>query len=336
MATVDHGDLLARGAIDAVVIATPDHWHAAQLVHAAQARRHVYCEKPLTLTLEEAELCVRAVRKHGVVAQTGIQHRSGEGGRFRTAAALVRAGRLGRITTVSVHFGPTSRACDLPADDFEPGVDWDRWLGQAPARPYHHLLCQRGDPGRYEQRPGWRDFSEYSGGQVTDIGGHRLDVVHWALGMDGAGPTRALPGAGETSRGGGRLVYRHSPVGQEVVVEHRTDGDGVRFVGRDGELWVSHDRLASTPAAILREARVELPPARDHRRDWLDAIRSGRDPLCPVEVGARSAAACHLLNLAYWHGQPVGWNAATWSLVGAPAAWKRRPQRPGWELPRVA
>lgn len=341
VATVDYRTLLGRKDIDAVVISTPDHWHTAQLVDAARARKDVYCEKPLTLTLEESELCVKAVRKHKIVMQTGSQQRSENDGRFRTAAEYVRSGRLGKVRSVSVHFGPTAKSCDLPEEKMDPGLDWDRWLGQAPRRPYHHLLCQRGTPDKYPFLPGWRDYREYSGGQVTDWGCHHLDIVQWALGMDGAGPSEALPGKGDPARGGGQLVYPKTPVGDDIVVTHRTYGNGIRIVGELGELWVNRGELVSLPDRIVKEplgdrdVRLENPGT-NHRRNWLDCIRSRKDPICNVEVGAGTAAVCHLLNLAYWNERPVRWDPKTWALAsGAPPDWRSRPQRKGYELPRV-
>jgi predicted dehydrogenase len=359
---VDYQEMLAKDEVDAVVISTPDHWHAAPLLHAAAAKKDIYCEKPLTLTIEESELCVNSVRKHKVVLQTGSQQRSENEGRFRLAAALVRAGRIGRVTAVSGHFGPTAKPCDLPEEPMAEGLDWDRWLGQAPVRPWHHLLCQRGNPDGYPFLPGWRDYVEYSGGQVTDWGCHHLDIVQWALGMDGSGPTQALPPRGEWSKGGGgQLVYKKTPVGEDIVVTHRTFGNGIRFMGTAGEIWVSRGELIVTPGALWKDrltdkeldfdghygdAKIDWTGSdkgtapkitnEGHRREWLSALRSRKDPTCPVEVGASTAAVCHLLNLAYWNKKPIGWNAAQWAFVGpSKKEWKSRPQRKGYELPKV-
>jgi predicted dehydrogenase len=337
---VDHTEMLARDEVDAVVISTPDHWHTTQLVHAAQAKKDIYCEKPLTLTIDESELAVRAVRASGIVLQTGSQQRSGATSGFRRACEAVRSGRLGRLLEISVHFGPTSGPCDLPAEPLAAGLDWDRWQGQAPARPYHALLCRRGEPSKYPFLPGWRDYREYSGGQVTDWGCHHLDIVQWALGKDGSGPDVVEPPAGEARLGGARLRYRRTPVGDDVLVTHRTYGNGIRFIGTEGEIWVNRKELLSTPEAILKdppgEKDVRLEVSENHRRGWLEAIRTRKDPICKIEIGAATAAVCHLVNLAYWKKRTLRWNAATWSLTGAPAAWKGRPQRAGYELPKVS
>jgi predicted dehydrogenase len=341
-ASLDYKDMLGKDLIDAVVIATPDHWHTAQIIHAAQAKKHIYCEKPLTLTLEESDLAVKAVRKYGVTLQTGSQQRSENEGRFRKACEIVRSGRLGKIHTVSVHFGPTAKVCDLHEEKLDAGLDWERWLGQAPQRPYHHLLCQRGAPDTYPFLPGWRDYREYSGGQVTDWGCHHLDILQWALGMDGSGPVAALPPPKGTdpAKGLGQLIYKNTPVGDEIVVTHRTYGNGVRIIGTDGELWVNRGELLSTPDKILKEPLgdkdVKLEDTGgNHKRNWLACIREKREPICKVEVGAGSAAVCHLLNLAYWNGRRVDWDPKTWALKGAPKEWRNRKARKGYELPKV-
>ncbi len=356
---VDYQEMLGKDEVDAVLIATPDHWHTAPLMHAAQAKKDIYCEKPLTLTLEESELVIKAVRKTKVVLQTGSQQRSEYEGRFRLAAAYVRAGRIGKITAISGHFGPTSKNCDLPEEPMAAGLEWDRWLGQAPTRPYHHLLCQRGEPDKYSFLPGWRDYTEFSGGQVTDFGCHHLDIVQWALGMDGSGPTQALPPKGDWSKGGGgTLVYKKTPVGDDIVFTHRTFNNGIRFFGTTGEIWVSRNELVANPAIFkekLSDAEVNFdghlgseatidwtasdkgtPPkitGTNHRRHFIERIRDRKDPICRVEVGAGTAAVCHLLNLAYWSKKPLTWNPAKWT--GVAANQKSRRARKGYELPKV-
>jgi len=338
---VEYKEILSRNDIDAVLIATPDHWHTTPLVHAAQARKDIYCEKPLTLTLDECELAIKAVRTHKVIMQTGSQQRSENEGRFRTACEYIRSGRIGKVTGISAHFGPTAKTCDLPEESMDGGLDWERWLGQAPKRPYHHLLCQRGNPDKYPFLPGWRDYREYSGGQVTDWGCHHLDIVQWALGMDGSGPSEILPTRGDPAKGGGQLVYRKTPVGDDIVVTHRTYGNGIRFFGTEGEIWVNRSELMATPDKILKEPLGDKDVHLEnggpsHRRNWLESIRSRKDPVCKVEIGAGTAAVCHLLNLAYWNNRSIKWDPARWAFTdGGAAAWKSRAQRKGYELPRA-
>ncbi|HJN18884.1 MAG TPA: Gfo/Idh/MocA family oxidoreductase, partial [Armatimonadota bacterium] len=169
----DHRELLDRDDIDAVVIATPDHWHTLTSIHACQAGKDVYCEKPLTLTIEECWKLTAAVRRYGRVFQTGSQQRSSR--EFQQAVSLVRAGRIGKVHTVKVGIGTG------PTSGYEPntappdGLDWDMWLGPAPKVPYTRQRCH----GNF------RWFWDYSGGKMTDWGHHHNDIAQWGLNMDG-------------------------------------------------------------------------------------------------------------------------------------------------------
>src|SRR5262249_14737119 len=168
----DFNELIARKDIDAVVIATPDHWHTIPCLEAIKAKKDIYCEKPLTLTILEAKTLIDAVRKYERVFQTGSQQRSSS--EFRLACELVRSGRIGKVKTVYVNVGPPSKPCDLPEEKMEPGLDWDRWLGPAPNRPYNSVLSPRGVHGHF---PAWRNYREYSGGMMTDWGAHHFDIA---------------------------------------------------------------------------------------------------------------------------------------------------------------
>lgn len=171
----DFRDVLARADVDAVLIATPDHWHAIPVIEACKAGKDVYCEKPLTLTIREGIRMIEAVRKHGRVFQTGSQLRSsGEFAHYPRACQWIHNGRIGKVQRVYVNIGGPSKWCDLPEEPAEPGLDWDRWLGQAPMRPYHSVLSPRGMPKSW---PMWRLYREYSGGGFSDIGAHKFDIV---------------------------------------------------------------------------------------------------------------------------------------------------------------
>jgi predicted dehydrogenase len=328
----DHRDMLGRSGIDAVCIATPDHWHAACVLDAAAAGKDIYCEKPLSLTLREARLMIDAVRKHGRVFQTGSQQRTEYHGYFRTACEYVRSGRIGRLITIHVGVGTSSVPCDLPEEAFEPGLDWDRWLGPAPRRPYSSVLSPRGIHGHF---PDWRKYKEYSGGILTDMGAHHFDIAQWGLDADGSGPVEVHPPLIEGASHGARLVY-----GNGVQVFHGGPS-GTTFIGTKGTIYVDRDRVTSTPDSILKEPLneddVHLPKAANHRANWLDCIRSREKCICDVEVGARTIAACHLLNLAYWHRRSLKWDPAAWSFANDAKAnsWMDYPRREGYELPTV-
>jgi predicted dehydrogenase len=337
---IDFNELLAMGTLDAVLIATPDHWHAAPVIAAAKARKDIYCEKPLSETLLEAKLMMDAVRANGVVFQTGSQQRTEYDGQFRTAVEHVRNGRLGKI--YAVHVGVPTRGpgitvavpCDLPEETLEPGLDWDRWLGPAPKRPYNSILAPRGINKNY---PDWRLYREYGGGMITDFGAHHFDIAQWGLDMDESGPVEVVPPKDEKVVFGARLVYAS---GIEVI---HCGPTGITFVGDRGMIHVDRGFLRSDPDNILKEVapgkkeadEVKFPRPANHHADWIECIKSRSLPICDVEVGARTVACCHLVNLAYQHRKTMKWDPAKWEFVGDVSmnAWMDRERRKGYELP---
>jgi predicted dehydrogenase len=333
VAVDDHRNLLEYPGIDAVVIATPDHWHCHQIIDACNAGKDIYCEKPLTLTIREAKLAIDVVRKHNRVFQTGSQQRTEYDGRFRTAAEYVRNGRLGQLISVNVGVGLGSVPCDLNEEFMEADLDWDRWLGPAPLRPYNAVLSPRGP--KYDFYPQWRLYSEYSGGQVTDMGAHHFDIVQWALKADSGGPRYVAPPLDQSSGYGARLVYDN---GVEVL---HGGLSGSTFIGTKGLIAVDRGRIASIPDSILKEPLKEtderLPEAPSHLQNWVDCLKSRDRCLCDVEVGARSVTVCHLVNLMYRHRRPVEWDSAKWEFRHDADAnrWRDYARRRGYELPAI-
>jgi len=329
---VDFRELLGRKDIDAVCIATPDHWHAIPIVEACKAGKDVYCEKPLTLTIAEAKLAIDAVRKHGRVFQTGSQQRSNVFGPFREACEIVRSGRLGKVRRVSVGVGGPSVPCDLPGEAMEPGLDWELWLGYAPVRPYSSVLSPRGVHNHF---PAWRNYREYSGGGHTDMGAHHYDIAHWALDLDGTGPSEIIPPENPKATSGVRYVYDG---GLEIV--HGGPG-GCVFEGASGELRIDRGHLSSQPEWItkepLGEKDVRLFRSPGHHRNWIDCILSRESPVAPVEAGARTVTVIHLGNLAYWNHRKLRWDPKAWRFVGDEEAnrWLDRDRRDPWKLPAV-
>jgi len=366
----DFHELLARPDIDAVFIATPDHWHTAIAIEALKAKKDIYCEKPLTLTIHEARMLIDAARKYDRVFQVGSQQRSE--GPFRQACEIVLSGRLGKIKEVHVGVGPTSKPRDLPDQSPHEGLNWDRWLGQAPQQAYNEVLCRKGLPDSYPFNPGWRDYRDFSGGYVTDWGAHHFDITQWALQMDNYGPVEVIPPEKEGDKYGAKLIYRGSPVGEEIVVHHsevvwtepnpnpprprqgqnaddkpagpRRETNGIRFVGERGELFVSRSTIESKPASIVKEplsiSEQRLYKSPGHHTNFVECVRDRRRPICDVEIGARSVTVCHLVNLAYWHNQKLKWDPFRWEFVGANAAeanrWRSREQREPYRLPSIA
>lgn len=305
----NHRELLRREDVDAVVIATPDHWHANQIIDASVAGKDIYCEKPLTLTLRESQIVIEAVRKYGCVFQTGSQQRTEFDQRFVTACELVRNGRIGKILQVHVGVGDPPGWCDLPEEEMEPRLDWDRWLGPAPRRPYNSELSPR---GVHRHFPRFRLYREYAGGALADMGAHHFDIVQWALKRDDSGPVHILPPQDAEAKRGATLIYADGT--------RLTHGgpSGATFLGTEGLLHVDRDRLLSVPKELLEQSLGDdderLPRKRSHAGDWLDCIRERTRPICDVEVGARSAAICHLMNIAYWHRRELRWDPQTWSF----------------------
>lgn len=336
-AYTDFRELLARSDIDAVVIATPDHWHAPITIAAAKAGKDVYCEKPLCQSIHEARAMVNAIRNNKRVFQTGSQQRSSK--EFRTACELVRNGRIGKISRVEVAIGGPGKWCDLPEEAAEPGLNWDMWLGPAPSRPYNSILSPRGVHDNY---PNWRLYREYGGGMVTDWGAHHFDICQWGLGMDESGPVEITPAGKENADSGVKIRYANG-----VEAEH-TSGNGVTFFGADGkifvnrgkfELWLGNEQKAKTPAdcdAIANEYlsgnATRFYTSSDHIGDWINSIRTRKPPICDVEVGARTVSVCHLVNLAYYHGQKMQWDPKAEQFTGGTGnpQWLDVPHRGDW------
>lgn len=327
----DFRELIARDDIDAVCIATPDHWHAIPIIEACKAGKDVYCEKPLTLTIAEAKACIDAVRKHDRVFQTGSQQRSNVFGPFREAVEIIRSGRLGKIHRVTVGVGGPSKPCDLPEEELEPGLDWELWLGQAPLRPYNSVLSPRGVHNHF---PAWRSYREYSGGGHTDMGAHHYDIAQWALDMDHSGPVKIIPPEDESAKSGVRYIYAN---GIEMV---HGGPSGCVFHGSEGQLRIDRGHLSSTPESIVKEPLgeddVHLPKSPGHHRDWLDCIKSREKPVADVEYGARTVSIIHLGNIAYEQRRTLEWDPERWTFQDeADNQFMDRERRDPWQLPTI-
>lgn len=314
----DYRDLLARDDIDAVVIATPEHWHALQVVDAANAGKDIYCEKPLSHTIREARAMVKAVRRNGVVFQTGSQQRSERG--FRVACELVRNGRIGKLHTVHVNVGGPPVDCYLPAQPAPDTLNWDFWLGPAPERPYHEDIAP---PLEFDGWPNWRAYRDYSGGQMCDWGAHHFDIAQWGLGMDDSGPVEIYPPDAAHER----LTYVYA---NGVVVQHGGGSGGkagVEFIGDAGRVLVNRGYLETDPAHLVNELpgpnEIRLYASDSHHDNWLDCIKTRGRTICDVEIGARSITVCHLGNIAYHLNRPLKWDPVKEQFVDDEAANRR-------------
>lgn len=316
----DFLELAARPDIDAVCIAVPDHWHALIAIHAAKNGKDIYCEKPLSLTIREARAMVTAVRRYGRVFQTGSQQRSSSN--FRFACEMVQSGRIGKVLTVHVNVGGPSGSCYLPPEPAPEGMDWNRWIGPAPYRPYNHGL----HPFH------WRGYRDYSGGGMTDWGAHHFDIAQWGLGMQYTGPVEVTPPDGKDVK---LLTYRYA---NGVLMYHGGGVNGVLFTGTEGKIEVNRGYLRTWPAELkdqpIGPGEVHLYESHNHRGNFLECVRTRRKPICDVEIGCRSVTVCHIGNIAYWLNRPLRWNPDKEEFVNDPGAnrWLQRPYRGDWRL----
>jgi len=330
-------DLIARADLDAVCISIPDHWHAIPAIQAARAGKDIYGEKPLALTIADGRRMVRAVTRYPVVWETGSWQRSTRN--FRFACELVRNGRIGPLRRVEVGLGSKPSCGPQPAQPIPAGFDYDRWLGPAPWAPYTAKRCHWN----------FRWILDYSGGQLTDMGAHDIDIAHWGMDLDRTGPVR-VAGTGVFPPDGlwdAAVHYSFQAEYANGLVMHADSGRkyrmGVRFVGADGWVFVSRSRLQAHPASLLREtigpneihlARPRGDHRQGHRRDFLDCVKSRAQTIAPIEVAQRSITVAHLANIAMILGREVRWDPAAERIIGDQTAARMcsRSQREPWVI----
>ena len=338
-AYTDFRELLDHRRLDAVVIATPDHWHAMASILAARAGKNIYCEKPLTHNVAEGRQLVEEVKKAKVTFQTGSQQRTQFGGYFRRAVEYVWNGRIGKLHTIRIGVGRPVQPCALPVETPPPGTDWDFWLGPAPERGYNHELCPRGVHTHF---PEWRKYQDYAGGELADLGAHHFDIAQWAMGMDDSGPVEVIPPQDPAADHGLRFVYANGVVMIHNEFAKDKSGKDIRgecvFEGTEGTIIVSRQGIQSLPETILREpirdGEKHVYPTTNHHANWLECIRSCKETICTAEIGHRSATICHLGNIGYHLGRRLRWDPAKEEFVGDEKANKElsREPREKWKL----
>jgi predicted dehydrogenase len=339
--------LLERNDLDAVIIGTPDHWHTPMVIDACRAGKDVYCEKPLTLTIDEGKQMVRAVEQTNRILQVGSWQRSDW--RFRLAAEMVRAGRLGKIKRVQVVLGKNQQGGPFEVKTPPAHFNWNLWQGQTPDVPY---IAER---SHYTFR--W--WQEYSGGQMTDWGAHNIDIAQWVIGRQHAGPAKIE----------GTAVYPNVPngynVAQDFFVKYTyADGievevldhgrSGVLIEGDQGRIFVNRENLSGLPVEQLAENPLPVEqfalydfdnrdrPQRagkldaivNHMGNFVDCLRTRKQPISDVVSQHRSVTTCHLGNIAMKLGRPLEWNPESEAFVGDEEAngLLSRPQRKGFEF----
>ncbi len=349
-AVIDFREITEDQGIDAVCIATPDHWHSVITISALNNKKDVYCEKPLTHNIHESVEVIKAVNKNNRVLQTGSMQRSSS--EFRIACELVRNGVIGKVHNVDISVGDPGRPCDLQEEKMEPGLDWDLWCGPGPLRGYSSVLSPRGIHNHF---PAWRNYMEYGGGMVTDWGAHHIDIAQWGLGTDDSGPIEAKPPQDwkkSKSKRGAQLVYSNGS-----TVTHK-NGFGVHFQGADGEVKVNRGRFAFTykgkeiskferrgdgslgsalqkaEKSFLNNAKTKLYKSNHHIRDFLACVESRKKPITNEIVGARSAICCHLMNQAYYNGEIIKWDPKnnTFADKSGNSKWLTRDYRGQWKV----
>lgn len=350
-AYADFRKLLERKDIDAVVIATPDHWHAFIAIAALNAGKDVYCEKPLTHNIHEAITLIDSVRSNKRILQTGSQQRSSK--EFRVACELVRNGIIGKIDHVETQFGAPAKPNANPEEAMEPGLDWDMWCGPAPLVPYSSILSPRGVHNHF---PAWRMTREFGGGMITDWGAHHIDIAQWGLGEDEHGPVEIIaPANYADAADGAKLIYDSG-----IPLHHNGKGRGVSFYGSNGEVHVNRGKfefvlggktihkfwdkeadkgtsldreVILTEREYLADAKVKLYNSKNHHEDWLNSIKTREKPICDVAIGASTAISCHLMSQAYYHGGSMKWNPEKHEYVsGGDAKWLTREYRADWKV----
>lgn len=340
-------DLVQQKNIDAIICGTPDHWHTFVSIAAMRAGKDVYCEKPLTLTIDEGKHLVKVQRETNRVLQTGTQQRSTTG--FRLAAELVRAGVLGKLKEVNVWVPAGLREGPFKVTEVPKGFDYETWLGQTPEVPYikerTHLK--------------FRYWWNYSAGTITDWGAHHNDIVLWALGKDRSGPVIAE----------GKILVQPIPGGftvpSEYEIEFTYDNGlkhtcksttasswsgqtvdpkgqvhGIKFEGENGWIWVTRGTLTASDRDLLKTKLPEekrLYFSNDHMGNFLDCVKSRKAPICEAEIGHRSASLCHLGAISVRLGRKINWNPAKEEFINDKEAttYLSREMRKPWDYSAV-
>ena len=314
----DFRELLKNKDIDAVVIATPDHWHAIHTIESAKAGKDVYCEKPYSHSIEEGRLMVQAIDKYKRINQTGNMQRSWKN--FRDACRLVRNGHIGDITEVKVCCGPPPKKYDLGPEPKPDYLDWEMWVGPAEFNPFNAELSP---PLEKDIYPNWRDYKEYGNGMTADWGAHMFDIAQWGLGKDDSGPIAIYP----PDKDHKHLTFVYDN-GVKMTHENFNRGYAVRFTGSKGVIDISREFFETLPGNLAKhqftDNEIKLYESNDHYQDWLDGIRARKQPLCTAEIGHRTATVCFLANIGYELQRPLFWNPAREEFVNDAEANKLR------------
>jgi len=318
----NYKELLDREDIDAVVIATPDHWHAFIAIDACKAKKDIYLEKPLTFTIREGQMLVKAVRDNGVILAVGSQQRSDSN--FQHAVKLVQDGKIGKIERVYTYVGAPPVPYDLPEEPIPADLNWPLWLGPS---EYVHYNSQLNppislDPERNEQIWGaWRWYKELGGGFTTDWGAHMFDIAQWGLGMDGSGPVEIIPPGVD---GAEFLTFKYANGVIMTKQQFKGETNGVKFWGDKGWVEVSRDHILTSDENLMPVKTEENVGAYEtkipHLENFIEAIKTRTDPIASVEKGHRTCTVCTLANMAYDMNRAIRWDPDAEKFVNDPEA----------------
>ncbi|WP_197443489.1 Gfo/Idh/MocA family protein [Maioricimonas rarisocia] len=355
----DYRELLDRGDLDIVTIVTPDHWHSKIAIDAMRAGLDVYCEKPLTLTINEGKQIISVLNETQRVFQVGTQQRTEMGQRFLQAIAMIRDGRIGDVQKVTCDIGGAPTSGEIPVVDVPRGLNWDMWLGQAPMVDFRFKEGGRWGNSRCHYEFRW--WYEYSGGKMTDWGAHHVDIAQWAIEQngDGQGPVSVEPVSVEhpvpfengyptqpdqyntATKFEVKVMFEN---GVEMrIVSNSSDGNGILFEGTKGRFHVSRGRMRGGPVEELESnplpdgAVAEVYGGRkptSHMENFIECVKTRSQPISDVWSHHRAMTTCHLSNIAMRLGRTLNWDPESEQIVGDSDAqqWQGREQRKGYEI----
>jgi predicted dehydrogenase len=358
----DYREVLDRQDIDAVMIAVPDHWHTKIAVEAMLAGKDVYCEKPLTLTIDEGKLIEKVVKETGRVFQVGTMQRTESEQRFLQAIALIRNGRIGTVQKITCGINGMESSPVIPEAPVPEGLDWDFWLGPAPKVPYRALPELRegyggGVPLFSNCHYSFRNWHEYSGGKLTDWGAHHVDIANWALGATDTGPSKVTPvkytlpveykdghplAADRYNAATDFNIRVEMPKGVEMIITSEGD-NGILFEGTEGRFFVNRGKIAGKPVEDLKDH--PLPDgaieevyggkvSENHTANFIEGMQSRKQPISDVWSHNRMLEICHLSNIAMRLGRELQWDPVKREIIGDPQAssFLARESRKGFEI----
>lgn len=353
-AYIDYRELLKNKDIDAVLVSTPDHWHAIVAIDAVQAGKDVYLQKPASLTIAEGRALSNAVQRTGRILQIGSQQRSTV--QFRYAAELVRNGRIGELKTVEVGLPGDPSGDEEPEMPIPKNLNYETWLGST---PYVYYTEKRVHPRTSYDRPGWLRCEQFGAGMITGWGAHHVDSAHWAMDMDYSGPVEVSGWAEFPTKG---LWDVHGKFKTEALyangVRMFISGDypnGIKFIGTEGWIFVSRGNESVTPSDPVRKLKdaqalsasdpkiitsvigpdeIHLYESKDQHGNWLDCVKSRQQPISPIEIGHRACSTCLIHHMAMKLRRKLYWDPTNEHFKNDDEAnsMRSRPQRPPYVI----